>query len=133
MTTKYTFQFNKLVRDKAPSIMRDSGMEVSSHTLDQSSYVISLRNKIKEEAEELFEAEGEEVIKEIADVVEVAYALAKASGFTLADIEKERLRRIDARGGFENKQYVSHATLTSKNRFFQYYTDNPTKYPKIKI
>jgi len=131
MTQKYTFQFNKLVRDKAPEIMFAEGVESDMHIMDHESYAVALRRKIIEEAKEVSEALEHELLEELADVLEVVYCIGKAHGFSKEEIENERLKKSERRGGFEKRIFVKNATTGSGNRFFDYMKSKPEEYVEI--
>jgi predicted house-cleaning noncanonical NTP pyrophosphatase (MazG superfamily) len=60
-----------------------------------------LRRKLLEEATEVSTAvDGPATMGELADLVEVVYALAGAIGHTPGDLDEERARRARDRGGF---------------------------------
>ncbi len=129
MTDKYTFQFNKLVRDKAPEIMAREGIHSNMHIMSHESYIRSLQAKIIEEAKEVAVASDSELLEELADVLEVVYSLAKAHGFMPEDIELERIKKLEARGGFEKKIYVESVTTSGGGRLFNYLLSKPQEYP----
>ena len=100
--TKKT-EHNKLVRDKIPEIIRNSGNQCETATLSNLNYIEALREKLVEEANEAAIAKPEELAQELADVYEVMDALMAASG-----IEPEKVREIQKekrsqRGGFDNR------------------------------
>lgn len=53
--------------------------------------------------EELAEYHKDQNIEELADLIEVIYAAAKARGYSLEDLEKVRAEKASKRGGFEKK------------------------------
>ena len=96
-------EHNKLVRDKIPEIIHNSGDQCETTTLSSLDYIEALRNKLVEEAKEVAIANPEELAQELADVMEVIDALMTATG-----IEPEKVREIQEqkqsqRGGFNNK------------------------------
>jgi predicted house-cleaning noncanonical NTP pyrophosphatase (MazG superfamily) len=97
----------KLVRDKIPEIIRRSGRTPRVTTLDEQAYRTALYDKLREEAAELRVARRrEEVIDELADLLEVVVALAATHDVTLdAIIEAARRKRAD-RGGFEMRLWL---------------------------
>jgi len=42
-------------------------------------------------------------MEELADLLEVIYAAAKARGYTLEELEKVRVEKAEKRGAFEKK------------------------------
>ena len=96
-------EHNKLVRDRIPEIIRNSGNQCETITLSNLDYIKALRNKLVEEAQEAAIAPPEELAQELADVYEVMDALMAASGIEpekVREIQKEKRSR---RGGFDNR------------------------------
>ncbi len=71
--------YNKLVRDRIPQIIESDGRRAVTHLLDDGSYRAALLAKLLEEAGEASEASAEALPGELADVLEVVLALAKAT------------------------------------------------------
>jgi predicted house-cleaning noncanonical NTP pyrophosphatase (MazG superfamily) len=63
----------KLVRDKIPEIMRETGQVAVVHTADFDEYQVLLRQKLTEEVDEFLMSQD---FEELADILEVLYALA---------------------------------------------------------
>lgn len=108
MTIKY---YNKLVRDKIPAVISKSGSDYETEVLDEKEYIIKLNEKLNEELEELYNATPEETIGEIADILEVLYALAETKGITVEEIEKVRLQKKEERGGFKERILLKHVVV----------------------
>lgn len=89
--------YNKLVRDKIPEIIAESGAKCETRVLDIPEYTAALRAKLREEIAE-YEESGE--LDELADIIEVVYALARASGHGREALEAARANKAAARGGF---------------------------------
>ena len=53
--------------------------------------------------EELAEYHKEQNVEELADLLEVIYAAAKARGYTLEQLEAERAEKASKRGAFEKE------------------------------
>ena len=69
-------EYNKLVRDLIPQIIRDNGETVGCVCIQKEGLICEIKNKIVEEAYEVFEAsEKEDIIEELADLAEVSEAL----------------------------------------------------------
>ena len=95
-TTGYT----KLVRDKIPQIIVESGVSPQTHIADDQEYWQKLKEKLREETEEFF---ADERAEELADVLEVVYALGDAQGVPRDALERVRQEKASARGGFTQK------------------------------
>jgi predicted house-cleaning noncanonical NTP pyrophosphatase (MazG superfamily) len=68
--------YNKLVRDKIPEIIRNSGKDFNCITLKNESYISELKRKLQEEVEEYAQASDDaEAVEELADILEVVHAL----------------------------------------------------------
>lgn len=92
--------YNKLVRNKIPEIIEASGKSCNTEVLSDDEYLKMLDAKLDEE---LAEYHKDQNIEELADLIEVIYAAAKARGYSLEDLEKVRAEKASKRGGFEKK------------------------------
>ncbi len=91
---------SKLVRDKIPEIIGKSDKTPHYKELDQKRYFIELKKKLNEEVLEYFESESSE---ELADILEVVYALAKEQKVSPSQLEQIRQTKRQQRGGFEKR------------------------------
>ncbi|MBR1585556.1 MAG: nucleoside triphosphate pyrophosphohydrolase [Clostridia bacterium] len=92
--------YHKLVRDRIPEIVRAAGKQPVYCTVGQAEALEYLAKKLMEEAQEY--AESREV-EELADVLEVVYAIAAERGVTRDELEKLRKNKADQRGGFAGR------------------------------
>ena len=92
--------YNKLVRDKIPEIIEASGNTCETEILSDGEYLRMLDKKLDEE---LAEYHQEQNIEELADLLEVLYATAKARGYSIEELEHVRVDKQKARGGFDKK------------------------------
>ena len=92
--------YNKLVRDKIPEIIKKNGQVAKLRKLDDDEYLNALNHKLEEEVTEYFE-DGS--IEELADVMEVVYAIVKHKGLSLDEFEVMRTKKLDERGGFDGR------------------------------
>lgn len=114
-------ELNKLVRDKIPEIIVSQGKKITLRKVDKENKVIpSLLEKLDEEIAELKEAYSdfsieqydndiaENVIEEMADVLEVLYGLCYHTKITkmLERVTTKRKQKNDERGGFEKMFFV---------------------------
>lgn len=93
-------QYNKLVRDKIPEIIDASCKTCRIEVLSDDEYLKMLDAKLDEE---LAEYHKDQNIEELADLIEVIYAVAKARGYTLEELEQVRAEKAAKRGGFEKR------------------------------
>ena len=92
--------YNKLVRDKIPEIIEASRKSCRIEVLSDDEYLKMLDTKLDEE---LAEYHKDQNIEELADLIEVIYAAAKARGFTIEELENVRAKKAAERGSFEKK------------------------------
>ena len=99
--------YNKLVRDRIPQIIRDSGKSCQTRILDEEEYVKLLEKKLSEELSEYLEDKNRE---ELADLLEVMMALAEAKGWGWEEIERLRREKKENRGGFSQRILLQSVT-----------------------
>lgn len=99
--------YDKLVRDKIPKIIMKSGKTCLVEVLDNDKYVDLLDKKL---FEEMLEYHLDKSVEELADIVEVIYAIAKSRGLSVEEFEKIRNKKADERGGFDNKILLKSVT-----------------------
>jgi predicted house-cleaning noncanonical NTP pyrophosphatase (MazG superfamily) len=91
----------KLVRDKIPQIIRSKGQEPVIYIADSDEYCIRLRDKLQEEVQEYLVSDNDR--EELADILEVLYALARQAGTDQEQLEKLRAAKAEKRGGFADR------------------------------
>jgi predicted house-cleaning noncanonical NTP pyrophosphatase (MazG superfamily) len=95
--------FNKLVRDNIPEVIIGKGQKPNTRILSDEEYRTRLIEKLQEEvAEFIADNNGEE----LADILEVLYALAETISLSAEDIEVIRSKKAIERGGFKKKIYL---------------------------
>ena len=92
--------YNKLVRDKIPEMIEASGKTCETEILSEEEYLQMIDNKLDEE---LAEYHTDQNIEELADLLEVLYATAKARGYSIEELEQVRVDKQQVRGGFDKK------------------------------
>lgn len=92
--------YNKLVRDRIPEIIEESGKECKTAILSDEQYLKMIDAKLDEE---LAEYHKDQNIEELADLLEVIRAATIARGYTLDDLETVRAKKAEKRGGFGKK------------------------------
>lgn len=96
-------EYNKLVRDKIPEIIKSKGETPVTRMLDKDEYRQELVKKLTEEVGEFSKENNAD---ELADIVEVVYALADDLGVSKDDLEKIRAEKSAKRGGFNKRIYL---------------------------
>ena len=97
-------EFNKLVRDNLPEKISANGETPHVRLLeDDAEFLQALLQKDIEEGVELAEALN---LEELADKLEVLYAIAKTLGYTPEELEQARADKAALRGGFEKRIYL---------------------------
>ena len=99
--------YNKLVRDHIPAIIEAKGAVCETEILSDADYLRLLDAKLDEE---LTEYHQDQNIEELADLVEVIYACARARGYTVAELEAVRAEKAEKRGGFARKILLKTVT-----------------------
>ena len=116
---------NKLVRDKIPNILIKKGKAFKCHTVTGQELQIALSCKVLEEAKEVNEAaqnfaiKGEntnignppnthrnQLIGELADLMEATFALMKAFNISTDAVKKEMAYKSNTRGKFNDGIYL---------------------------
>jgi predicted house-cleaning noncanonical NTP pyrophosphatase (MazG superfamily) len=95
--------YNKLVRDRVPEIIKNSGNNCETKILSDEEYQQALRKKLIEEATEAATASPEELVKELADLYEVIDTLIASNGLDETNIRSQQEQRREKRGGFQDK------------------------------
>ena len=96
-------KYNKLVRDRIPEIIENSGKTAHTHLLSDEEYIAELDRKL---GEEYAEYQADKNIEELADMLEVIYAIAKARGVSVDELESIRSAKAEKNGAFEKKVFL---------------------------
>jgi len=91
---------SKLVRDKIPAIICSRGSVPVVRTARAEEYRRALFDNLTDEAGELRDADREHAPGELADLLEVVYALAADHGVSRDELEGLRQAKHAERGGF---------------------------------
>ena len=101
MTSKHKMiEYDKLIRDKIPEIIEQSGKKCIVEVMDNDTYIEYLDQKLNEE---LAEYQQDKSIEELADLLEVIYAVVAARGYSVEKLERIRLEKAKERGTFEKR------------------------------
>lgn len=129
----HKFLQNKLWRDKAPDLMRAIGSIVHVKKLDDSEYEQQLKIKLVEEVEEVCVTQTQEqLVEELADVLEVIDAICVLRKISLEEVRKCQAEKRDHKGGFYQRAYVTVAEHAAGSFGEKYCRADPEKYPEIR-
>ena len=95
--------YNKLVRDQIPDIIRASGKEPVIRTLDDGEYFRCLNEKLDEEVAEFH---ADRTVEELADILEVVFALTEALGVSREELMQIYGKKHSTRGGFQDRLFL---------------------------
>lgn len=93
-------EYNKLIRDKIPEIIEAAGKRCIVEVMNEEEYLEALDAKLNEE---LAEYQADKSLEELADLLEVMYAVVRARGYTTEELERVRKQKAEKRGGFEKR------------------------------
>jgi len=96
-------EYNKLVRDRIPEIIAAQGEKAVVRVMDDKEYIISLEKKLEEEVAEYQESKE---IEELADILEVIYALCEARGHSVDELMTAYEKKHMERGGFSKRIFL---------------------------
>lgn len=100
--------YNKLVRDKIPSLISNNGEKAFIKILNDDEYKSELLKKLLEECNEVLAAKDEEKILELADMLEVMRTMALLYGYSLAEVINVAEKKKEERGGFMEKIFLEY-------------------------
>ena len=97
----YLMEFNKLVRDKIPDNWNPKyGKNPKTHIAEDKEFYEKLKEKLLEETKEFLREDNE---NEIADILEVIYALCDYKEISKENIESIRKNREMKSGAFKKR------------------------------
>ena len=126
------FLQNKLWRDKAVDLMKELKSIIHWQRLTDAEYDYQLRQKLLEESREVYAATSkQELIQELADVLEIIEAISNANEVSLEEVRAIQLEKKAERGGFEGRKFVTIAEHLEGSFGEKYCLADPVKYPEI--
>lgn len=98
------YVYNKLVRDKIPeNINSMNDRKCNYKILTEEEYIQELDKKLFEEAHEFIE---EHSVEELADLMEVIFAIMKVKNISIKELENIRELKNNKKGSFNDKIYL---------------------------
>ncbi len=110
---KHLKKYNKLVRDRIPEIIESDGHKTIFKTLSEKAYITALDKKLMEEVKEY---QIDKSLEEMADVLEVLYAIGRARGYKIDELEAKRVEKHMNRGGFEKRLFLEYVEDDEANQ-----------------
>ena len=101
-----TKKYNKVIRDKIPEIIADSGKKCNLKQLDDESFLAELEKKLTEEVNEYTERKD---VQELADLLEVIYRISELRGVNSDELDKIRKEKAKERGKFDSNLFLIDA------------------------
>lgn len=122
------YYFNKLIRSKLPARMLEEGVRVKGRHLSSEEFLLELKNKLVEEAKEVQETNSkEDLIKELADVIEVIETIKSANDISWEAIEKERIVKSNTNGNFVPANFVDYIEVPEDSHKIIEYLENKNR------
>lgn len=108
MKKKYYHQ--KLIRDKIPEKIKEFGDDYQTRVLGKAEFEKELKKKLVEESKEVEKASKEEVLNELADVLELIKSIASFFKIPFSKVGKSQEEKREKRGGFKKKLFLVWST-----------------------
>ena len=101
-----TKKYNKVIRDKIPEIIAESGKKYTLKQLDDASFLAEIEKKLIEEVNEYTESKD---VEELADLLEVIYRICELKGINPDELDKVRKVKAEKRGKFDSNLFLIDA------------------------
>jgi len=132
MTKIYKFEFNKLVRDQIPNLLEQKNIKVNLRHLEGEEYLLALKKKLAEEAEEVLESKNKkDLSEELGDIMEVIYSLYDAIGISYEEVDGARIKKNVSKGIFEKRVFIESVEIEEGSKYLDYYLKRSGKYPEV--
>lgn len=95
--------YNKLVRDRIPELIEQKGEHPVVRILDDAEYTEQLERKLDEEVAEYHRDRN---LEELADIMEVVFALTENLGASREELMEAYRRKNEKRGGFSKRIFL---------------------------
>jgi predicted house-cleaning noncanonical NTP pyrophosphatase (MazG superfamily) len=113
--------YNKLIRDKIPQIINANGKKANVRVLGEIEYKKMLDTKLHEELNEYQQVNEKDQVEELADLVELVYAILENKGVSIKEFEMVRLNKKEERGGFKEKLFLVSVEEIEKEKILKQY------------
>ncbi len=125
------FYFNKMIRDRLPQMMQNTGINVVGHWMERNEYRQRLKAKLVEEVDEVCAAiDPKNLSEEIGDVLEVLKALARHHDLDFSQVMASAEQKTEEKGGFCNPLCIDYIEIPETHPKLEYYIQRPQAYPE---
>lgn len=128
-----TFKQNKLVRDKIIELMQSNGSKMYWFTLQDKDFIKQLKIKLIEEAQEVLHSNKNNIIDELADVMELVDYLAQLHDINNEQLQQAKNNKREEKGGYEKRIFLTFAEHPKDSPQERYCLADPEKYPEVKL
>ncbi len=127
------FKTDILIRNNRLALMQQDGLHVDYEILSDVDYILELKRKIVEEANEVLSAQTPDELKsELVDVLEVVDHLMEINRFDPAELTRLKAQKQQKIGKFDQKIKTHFVEMPDNHNDVDYYLSKPEKYPEIK-
>ncbi len=127
------FICNKIGRDKGLEGFKAEGITPKYKLLSGNELREALKDKLIEETHEILDAtNNQEIIAELADVLEVIDGLCNAYEISIKEIQEIKEKKYRERGGFNKGLYIETIEMDEANPKVKHFRKTPDKYPEVK-
>lgn len=107
------YYHRKLIRDKIPEFIKASGDEFETRVMKNKEFEKELKKKLIEEAKELFKAPKEELLNELADVLQLVKSIASYYQISFGKVQKHQNIKRKKKGVFSKRLFLVWSTQKS--------------------
>ena len=104
--------YNQLVKDNVPKILKEKGSKPHIRTLNDNEYISELEISLDEYVARYTETGG---MNELADIMELVYAIAKFKGYDQTKFNALVADRKKKYGGYDNRTYLLNVDEEDEN------------------
>ena len=113
--------------------MQNSGLTVDYEILNDGDYLLELKKKLVEEAQEVFDSKNVSELKsELIDVMEVLDHLIELHSFSRTELNTLKEEKQLKVGKFDKRIKTHYVEMPDNHKELSYYLSKPQKYPQIK-
>lgn len=96
----------KLIRDKIPKFIEASGDKYEMRVMEKKEFEKELKRKLVEEATELIKTKREDLLNEMADVLELLKSIASFYKIDFSEVLEKQIKKRKERGGFKKRLFL---------------------------